>query len=139
MSFTPAKASAPVFSRPMTQRVRRFGLLAGALAFLCQVMAWTLMMPAASAQAGLVPICTAEGLILAAVDGNGAKKPDSGSVSAMACPLCPLVAGMAPPPAPPAEPLPAGIGRHTPVALPGAFVASGWFLSSVQARAPPAA
>ena len=44
-----------------------------------------------------------------------------------------------PPPAPPAEPLPAGIGRHTSVALPGAFVASGWFLSSVQARAPPAA
>lgn len=128
-----------MFSRPLIKRVRRIGLLAGALAFLCQVMAWTLLMPAASAQAGLVPICTAEGLILVAVDDDGTKKPDSGTVSAMACPLCPLVAGMAPPPAPPADPLPAETGRHTAVALPGAFVAAGWFLSSVQARAPPAA
>lgn len=131
-------------TRSPVQRVRRFGLLAGALAFLCQVMAWTLLMPAAMVQAGTIPICTAEGIVLVAVDDNGdrlpdSQKPDKGTTAAMACPLCPLIAGTAPPPAPIAAPLPAEIGRHMPQVLPGAFVAAGWFLSSVQARAPPAA
>jgi len=136
-----------VSTRPLVQRVRRIGLLAGALAFLCQVMAWTLLMPAAAVQAAMVPICTAEGLILAAVDESGTpvsdprggEEPGKGTTAAMACPLCPLIAGMALPPVPPSDPLPAEIHRRSPQALPSAFVASGWFLSGIQARAPPAA
>ncbi|MCG5238724.1 DUF2946 family protein [Azospirillum doebereinerae] len=124
------------------QRARRIGLTAGALALLFQLFAWTLTMPATFAPLNEIAVCTAEGLVHLDVEGppsgaelpteHPAKHPDGGS-----CPLCPLVGGLHLPP-----PLHLvsqdAVTRHSPVALPGALILTGWFLSTLQARAPPA-
>lgn len=123
----------------------RIGLTAGALALLFQLFAWTLIMPATSAPISGIAICTAEGLVHLDLEGppadadllanhpagHPADHPGGGS-----CPLCPLVGGLHLPP-----PLPLvvrdAMTRHSPAALPGALILTGWFLSTLQARAPP--
>ncbi|MBP2299017.1 DUF2946 family protein [Azospirillum picis] len=121
-----------------------------------QVVAWGWMLPTMGvAQAeSTLPwlICTADGLKVVAADatsggGNGpeeaAEKPSKsgsqdGDHAAGHCPLCPLVAGLALPPPPTlVHPLP--MTARDPRLLPGERIAAGWFLSTLQARAPPAA
>lgn len=144
----------------------RGGALAGALALLFQVVAWAwLPMPAMGM--GTLVICSPEGLKVVtlgpdgqaisaqAISGQalpdqdgpvkaGKADPDqlkgrtnSGTASyAPGCPLCALVAGLTTPP-PLDLGLPTVMVRHDPVALPGERIAAGWFLSTLQARAPP--
>lgn len=88
----------------------------------------------------MVPICTADGVAYRAlpVDSSqpsGGETPHEGK---QGCPLCPVFAGLSGPPPIVACALPAERSRHAATALPGAFVAAGWFLSTLQARAPPA-
>ncbi|HYH37131.1 MAG TPA: DUF2946 family protein [Azospirillum sp.] len=119
---------------------RRIGLLAGALALLLQTVAWSMTMPSRSLDGGWITICSAQGLVAVHVDADGA--PTGGDDSPQAepagsCPLCPLVAGLTLPPPfveAAAPPVPPG---HDAAALPGDRIAAGWFLSSLQARAPP--
>lgn len=92
-------------------------------------------------------ICTPEGLkpvalaVALAVAGDRAGDPaDAPSGPAPTdhdCPLCPLVGGLTTV-SPPAQVAPAAPGRHAAIALPGDLIAAGWFLSTLQARAPPA-
>lgn len=137
---------------------RRAGLAAGAIALLLQIVAWA-WMPAmiASANAagsGLIVICTADGFKTVALDDHGAagdparfgstestsNGPDTGksdpTMSGGSCPLCPLVGGLAMPP-PDLRMARASVGRHSPESLPCDAIAAGWFLSTLQARAPP--
>lgn len=117
------------------------GLMGGVLALLFQLFAWTLTMPAKSAPTTGITICTAQGLVHLDADGalagaelpteHPAKHPDGGS-----CPLCPLIGGLHPPPS--IHQVEQGaVTRHSPVALPGALILAGWFLSTLQARGPP--
>lgn len=129
-------------------RVRRAGLLAGALAFVVQMMVWSATMPAMAldgmpAGAEAIAICSADGIKTIVVGSDGQVPSDDGSGSGSAakdhCPLCPTVTGAGLPPqvqtAVPAESMAMADART----LPGDVIAAGWFLSSLQARAPPAA
>ncbi|WP_372394713.1 DUF2946 family protein [Azospirillum sp. HJ39] len=129
--------------------LRRVGLTAGMAALLVQLFAWALLMPAMSAPAGGIgggiAVCTAEGMVLLDVDrppanaelpsGQAPDHPD-GHAGGGGCPLCPLIAGLHLPP-----PLflvtQDSVIRHGATALPGALILAGWFLSTLQARAPP--
>ncbi|WP_244592437.1 DUF2946 family protein [Azospirillum palustre] len=135
-------------SRSVMDRVRRTGLLAGALAFVVQMMVWSATMPAMAldgmpAGAEAIAICSADGIKTIVIGSDGQPSSDDGSGSTGPvkdhCPLCPTVTGAGLPPqaqtAVPAETMAAADAR----ALPGAAIAAGWFLSSLQARAPPAA
>ncbi|MBP2302704.1 DUF2946 family protein [Azospirillum picis] len=125
----------------VSRRMRGTALLAGVLALLLQLFSWTLVMPARTSPANWIIVCTAEGLVHLDVDGPPAgtagkelpaKAPDTGG-----CPLCPLVGGLHLPP--PLHLVPqAAVARHSPLSLPGRLVLAGWFLSTLQARAPPA-
>ena len=149
------------FGRCTVRRVRRLGLLAGMVALLLQVVAWS-WMPVATAAARTgettsLQICSAGGFATvdvdpaeyglahyggavidtgyAADDGHGAPS-DPKPFGSGHCPLCPLVSGLALPP-----PL-LSVGPALAVAadsrlLPGERIAAGWFLSTLQARAPP--
>lgn len=139
--------------------MRRIGLMAGALSLLLQVVSWAWMpvwigaANAASLDAGAerVVICTPEGfktVTLANLQDDAAESAAKDAAGPAAnssggdpidhdCPLCPLVGGLAVT-APAPEVSPADVGRHSPVALPGSRIAAGWFLSTLQARAPPA-
>lgn len=129
----------------LRHRMRCIGLIGGMLALLFQLFAWTLIMPAKSAPTSEITICTAQGLVHLDADDalagaelptdHPAKHPadhqDGGS-----CPLCPLIGGLHLPP--PLHQMASGAAtRHGPVALPGALILAGWFLSTLQARAPP--
>ncbi len=131
------------------RELRRAGLTAGMLALLVQLFAWALLMPAMSAPVGAtsggIAVCTAEGMLTLDVDGPPANAelpsgqatdhPD-GHAGGGGCPLCPLIAGLHLPP-----PLflvtQETVIRHSAAALPGALILAGWFLSTLQARAPP--
>ncbi|MBP2232609.1 hypothetical protein J2847_005940 [Azospirillum agricola] len=52
------------------------------------------------------------------------------------CPLCPLVGGLGLASAQWSV-MPSDVKRHGPMALPGSQIATGWFLATLQARAPP--
>lgn len=135
------------------ERMKRIGPMAGALALLFQVMAWAFMPiamaagtgPAASLTADALPvaICTPEGFksVPLAVAGDPVGDPSNGPSDPAPtdhdCPLCPLVGGLTTV-SPPAQVAPAAPGRHAAIALPGDPIAAGWFLSTLQARAPPA-
>lgn len=126
----------------MTLRMRRFGLCAAAMAFLLQVVAWAWMVPVAAATADggatSIVICTVDGYKTIQLDDGQAPAPDKdGATASHGCPLCPLVAGLGLA-APPPVIGPDIVFRHGPEALPGAAIAAGWFLSTLQARAPPA-
>lgn len=143
------------FGRMTVRRVRRLGLVAGMAALLLQVIAWGWMplMSSRIAQAGgtvSLAICSSGGLttIQAAAadfgigefgiarDGDHGKAPDGALSGTGHCPLCPLVTGLALPP-PPLTVGPAlAMDRDTRL-LPAEHVAAGWFLSTLQARAPP--
>ena len=120
--------------------VRRIGLWAGVIALLFQSLAWSITLPTRSIDADWATICSADGLVRVHVDADGAPAgedepaPHAGTGS---CPLCPLIGGLSLPP-PFAEPVsPQVLARHDPVGLPGDRIAAGWFLSTLQARAPP--
>lgn len=120
--------------------MRRIGLWAGAGALLFQVLAWAFMpMPALSA-AGVLGFCTVDGMVMVAVDADGAPLspdvPESG-IGGHGCPLCPLVSSLAP------APRTDFVGPVTPaltdLAVPaGVPVAVAWFRSTLWPRAPPA-
>lgn len=125
----------------LRRRTRGIALMGGVLALLFQLFAWTLTMPAKSATVTEITICTAQGLVHLDADGalagaelpteHPAEHPDGGS-----CPLCPLIGGLHLPP-PLHQMAPDAVVRHGPMALPGALILTGWFLSTLQARAPP--
>ena len=133
--------------RSLIDRIRRVGLLAGAIAFVLQMMVWSMAMPAmaldgAPAGAEAVTICSVDGFktVFIGTDGQPVAPEDgSGGPAKDHCPLCPTITGAGlPPQAPmavPAETMAVADAR----ALPGDVIAAGWFLSSLQARAPPAA
>lgn len=126
----------------MTQRMRRFGLCAGTVAFLLQIVAWAWMAPVAAGTGTggttAIVICTADGYKTIQFDDGQPPASDQGSTATShGCPLCPLVAGLGLP-APVPVIGPDLVFRHGPQALPGAAIAAGWFLSTLQARAPPA-
>ncbi|CAO3356895.1 hypothetical protein [Azospirillum palustre] len=138
------------FGRMTVQRVRRLGLVAAMAALLLQVIAWSWMplMSSGVAQAGetmSLAICSSGGLttIQAAAadfaiphDGDHGKSPDPASSGTGHCPLCPLVTGLALPPPLLAVGPALAMNRDTRL-LPAEHVAAGWFLSTLQARAPP--
>lgn len=130
--------------------------MAGMAALLLQVMAWG-WMPVATAVAGTAGttsllICSAGGFATIDVDpveygfsaiGTDRDAGDShGGTSDPTpfgsghCPLCPLIAGLALPP-PPLSVEPAMTVVSDTRLLPGERIAAGWFLSTLQARAPP--
>ncbi|WP_244433995.1 DUF2946 family protein [Azospirillum sp. B506] len=139
------------------RQVRRLGLVAGMAALLLQVVAWSWMPlptgPIGAARTGetvSLPICSSGGLTTIQADaadyGVGAsgvahdddhgRSQDPAHSGTGHCPLCPLVAGLAlPPPQPPLGPT-AAMARDTGL-LPAERIAAGWFLSTLQARAPP--
>jgi hypothetical protein len=130
----------------VTRRARRVGLMAGAVALLLQIVAWAWLpvwLSSSNAAEGVgIVICTPDGLKTLASGNDGTPpgqattKTDPAKAGA-GCPLCPLVAGLALPP--PVDPvMPADLARHGSGALPGERIAAGWFLSTLQARAPPA-
>lgn len=94
-------------------------------------------MPAMAA--GSLTICTSYGLKVVAVDADGTplSSHDSGTGETdHGCPLCSLVSGLSVPPRI-ERALPVDSVRHGPQGLPGERIAAGWFLSTLQARAPP--
>ncbi|WP_434623024.1 DUF2946 family protein [Azospirillum sp. B2RO_4] len=129
------------------------------VALLLQVIAWGWMpMVPGAARAGetaSLPICSSGGLTtiqldaplygigefgLASDDGDPDKSPDHAPSSTGPgtghCPLCPLVAGLALPPPPLTVGPPLAMASDTRL-LPAERIAAGWFLSTLQARAPP--
>ncbi len=133
-----------------TRRTRRVSLLAGAVALLLQIVAWAWMpalaAPANDSGSNRIVICTPDGFKTLLLDDRGAPvdphggQTESGQTDAAmsggSCPLCPLIGGLALPP-PVALIMPIDAVRHGPEALPGDRIAAGWFLSTLQARAPP--
>jgi len=127
------------------QPTRWTGLAAGAVALLLQIVAWAWMpgmiASANAADGDRIVICTPDGFKSVVWNDHGAPgDPAAGktesAMSAGSCPLCPLIGGLAMPP-PDVWSMPATLGRHSPELLPGGLIAAGWFLSTLQARAPP--
>lgn len=128
------------------ERVRRIGLLAGALALLFQMLAVPFTMPLPGQQAGeTIVICTAEGMSTVTLDdagrpvGHEAGRPGPATGhdtcdGCLTCSLCSLSGLLAPAFT---LALPVAWIRHGPETLPGSHIAAGWFLSCLQARAPP--
>ncbi|WP_345769741.1 DUF2946 family protein [Azospirillum thiophilum] len=141
-------------------RGRRLGLVAGMAALLLQVIAWGWMSPIPGAvradQSTPLLICSAGGLTTIQVDpadydvnkagpggqtanevvGGPGDLPTPMPSGTGHCPLCPLIAGLALPP-PPTSIGPAIVESGNSRPLPGGPIAVGWFLSTLQARAPP--
>lgn len=137
--------------------VRRFGLAAGALALLLQVVSWA-WMPAGSGGANAsapaiggesLVICTPEGFTKVAFGGLGSAAAELGAKAGTAgkqtggtgpdshdCPLCPLVVGLAMATMQP-DVFPAEFGRRGSRVFWQGRVAAGRFPSTPQARAPP--
>ncbi|WP_247893740.1 DUF2946 family protein [Azospirillum endophyticum] len=125
---------------------RRAGLAAGAIALLLQIVAWAWMpamiAPAEAADGDRIVICTPDGFkTMVWGDHDAASDPaagkDDSAMSGGSCPLCPLVGGLAMPP-PDVRVMPAMARRQGSTLLPGDLIAAGWFLSTLQARGPPA-
>lgn len=128
--------------------MRTRSLMAGAFALLLQLVAWAAMpallppVDAADNDGTRIVICTPDGYKTIVLDEQGlpvdAGLNDDATLASYggSCPLCPLIAGLAVP-TPFLLAAPIAIGRHGPEILPGAHIAAGWFLSSLQARAPP--
>lgn len=135
--------------RRIVMDMRRAGLLLGVLAFLIQTAGWATAAPSmAAAQVGaggafIIPICATDGVKMVAVDDSGQPVSPDGETPDAAkkdhCPLCPVVVALGLPAVAAAELRPPDERRHDVSALPGLRIAAGWFLSTLQARAPPAA
>lgn len=118
---------------------RGAALVPGAVAFLLQVLAFFWMPALAPASVGLVPICTPAGVEYRAVSADtGGPASETPAKAKHGCPLCPLMAGLHTPPGGIGVPAPAVVAAPGSLVLAGAQVAAGWFLATVQARAPPA-
>lgn len=130
----------------MMERARRIGLLAGALALLFQMLAIPFTMPLMGQRSGeTIVICTAEGMSTITLDAAGQPVMDAAGKPAqpgghdscdgcLTCSLCNLPGLLTPALT---LVLPVVWVRHGPEALPGSHIAAGWFLSCLQARAPP--
>lgn len=121
--------------------MRRGSLMVAALVFLLQIVTWAWMPASAMAQPvgsgdGLV-ICTGDGLIKLLPDGSKVPLEKDGVEGSYHCPLCSLVGSVALPPPPVAVVGSVDEIRHMPQTLPGDQIAAGWFLATLQARAPP--
>lgn len=147
------------FGRTTVRQVRRLGLVAGMAALLLQVIAWGWMplnsgaMGSGTAQAAetvSLATCSSGGLTTIQADAAGfgigelgiapdsdrERSPEPAHSGTGHCPLCPLVSGLAlPPPLLAVGPVLA-MARDTRL-LPAEHSAAGWFLSTLQARAPP--
>lgn len=143
----------------LPQRLRHAGLLAGLLAFVMQVMVWTATMPAvavadtgAGATADTVTICTPGGFKSIKIGPDGRASPDDAGANTGEngdadgkdlckghCPLCSIVGGAGLPPTAPLAVPAHRLALADERALPGDVIAAGWFLSTLQARAPPRA
>ena len=123
-----------------SRQTARCSLLAAAVALLAQLFAWAwapAMGVAAAGDGGVTVICTAEGFKSVVLDENGeAADPSPFDMAAGHCPLCLLVQGLGMPPVQWAAPSPE-VKALEPAALPGAQIAAGWFLATLQARGPP--
>jgi hypothetical protein len=126
-------------------RSARCGLLAAAAALLMQIFAWGAMPFLSVSVAGtateIMVICTSEGLkpVVLDEDGLSTETPSEKPPTAKAgghCPLCSPVNGLGMPPVRWLI-LPADVKAHEPITLPGARIATGWFLATLQARGPP--
>ncbi len=137
--------------RDRTQRTRWTSLLAGAVALLLQIVAWAWMpavimsanaaVPTIEAKTGRIVICTPDGFRTVMLDDHGTPTDSDRGVprpalSGDSCPLCPLLGGLALPP-PALRVMPANVPLHSQQVLPSERIAAGWFLSTLQARAPP--
>lgn len=117
--------------------LRRISLLIGATAFLLQILTWSVYAPAMAAGEA-VAICSIEGMIVVHLDADGQPiTPEKTAPDNKHCGLCLLAQGLGAAPATINAQLPLRVVHHGAEALPGAAIAAGWFLSTLQARAPP--
>ncbi|WP_244434232.1 DUF2946 family protein [Azospirillum sp. B506] len=132
------------------RRFARHGLLAAAVALIVQLIAWA-WMPAWTVSGDgtsiqFTAICTPDGVKVVALDDDGlvaelqpSALPTEKAPASKAegqCPLCPLIGGLGLAPAQQTV-MPSDVERHGPTLLPGNQIATGWFLATLQARAPP--
>ena len=117
--------------------VKRVALWIGAAAFLCQLLAFSLIMPRlAGLPAPSSSLCLAH-------DGDAGAAPpsadhhDRGAVRDHGCPLCPLIGGLGEPPSPTGMPGAVDWTGRDDRALTGQRIGAGWFLARLQARGPP--
>lgn len=117
--------------------LRQISLLIGVVAFLLQMVTWSFYAPAMAAGEA-TEICTADGMIVVNLDASGQPvAPEKSTPDSKHCGFCLLAQGVGTAPAT-VNALPAlTVARHSAEALPGAVIAAGWFLSTLQARAPP--
>lgn len=120
------------------RRLRRVGVLAGAAAFLLQMLTWSVYAPAMAMGGETVMICTMEGMTEITLGPDGQPvSPDKAKADSKHCGFCLLASGLATPSLPAALSPPVQLARHGAEALPGGLIAAGWFLSTLQARGPP--
>ncbi|WP_052710058.1 DUF2946 family protein [Azospirillum thiophilum] len=137
-----------ILDRNGRRRAWRIGGLAGAVALLLQIVSWAWMpaviQAANAADTSRIVICAPDGFKTVLLDDRGMPvdpdAADSGApehaMSGGSCPLCPLIGGLAMPPLA-VFAMSVDFERHGPEQLPGSRIAAGWFLSTLQARAPP--
>ncbi|EWY41450.1 hypothetical protein N825_28510 [Skermanella stibiiresistens SB22] len=120
-----------------TRLPRRAGLLVGAVAFLCQILAFAFAAAPVSAQLHTIEICTASGTKTVTLDGAGEPSAPAGATHDDECPACPLATCLLGPPSAPGTVLPPMLVRRAAATLSALDIATVWLHSSPQARAPP--
>lgn len=121
------------------RRLRRVGALAGAAAFLLQMLTWSVYAPAMAAGGETLMICTMDGMTEVVIGPDGQPvSPDKAKADSKHCGFCLLANGLATPPLPAAVSPPVQLARGGAEILPGGLIAAGWFLATLQARGPPA-
>lgn len=124
--------------RGLLQTLRQAGVMAGAAAFLLQMLTWSVYAPAMAAGGETVLICTIDGMTEITLGPDGQPvSPDKAKAEANHCGFCLLANGLTTPPLSAAASPPVQLARHGAEALPGGLIAAGWFLSTLQARGPP--
>jgi hypothetical protein len=122
-------------------KIRRRSLALAALVFLCQVVAWAWIPTSAMAKQlntdDALVICTPDGFAKILPDGSKAPFDDSEATAPNQCQICLLVGTLSTPPAVTLAKLPAKVALYALRPLPGDQIASGWFLATLKARAPP--
>jgi hypothetical protein len=125
--------------------LRRIGLLIGAVAMLVQLIAWSSLPMATMAlamdlAADDLAMCSVHDTTSAASETDARPvAPDAAAHHGHGCPLCTLVQGLSSPPPISAACAPVTLTVAQTVPMSGELVAAAWFLSSLQARAPPVA
>lgn len=120
---------------------RRIGLLIGAVAMLVQLIAWSaLPMATTGLAADDLAMCSVHDATSAASETDaGPVTSDAAAHHGHGCPLCTLVQGLSGPPPTNAACAPVTLTVVQTVPMSGELVSAAWFLSSLQARAPPVA